>query len=78
MRGARIADVLLDKVEAVVSTAKEQGLVVFYGWAPGGQVYGYFTMEHIAGTERISRPESWAAVTSGFRREQATAWQASR
>jgi hypothetical protein len=24
--------VLLDKVEATASTAKEQGLVVFYGW----------------------------------------------
>jgi len=35
MRGAKSADVLLEKVETIVNAAKGQGLVVFYGWAHG-------------------------------------------
>lgn len=34
-RSAKSADVLLDTVEAIVSSAKKQGLLVFYGWAHG-------------------------------------------
>src|SRR5208337_3381617 len=32
-RSARSGDVLLETVEAIVGSAKEQGLLVFYGWA---------------------------------------------
>jgi hypothetical protein len=35
MRSAKSADVLLERVEAIVSSAKAQGLLVFYGWAHG-------------------------------------------
>jgi hypothetical protein len=35
MRPAKRADELLEKIEAIVSWAKAQGLFVFYGWAHG-------------------------------------------
>ena len=35
MKPAKSADALLENVEAIVSSAKGQGLVVFYGWAHG-------------------------------------------
>jgi hypothetical protein len=32
-RDVKVADALLGVVDKIVSTAKERGLVVFYGWA---------------------------------------------